>query len=166
MKSWGTHTRSHNSSWEQVPVRRWPTIGAGLLVIAYFICSTRHVFQAWLLWDDIFNLHYYWSHPVSELVKGNLLFFSDYYRPLGGIFSLGLYRLFGLNATAYHVATLAILLFNLLILYGMTHVLSGSREIAFSLRFWAHTISTCAICITRGVWCTTLSLLSVCFLLF
>lgn len=125
--------RSHDFSplQEQEPVHRWSMFAAGLLVVAYFVYITRHVFQAWLLWDDVFNLHYYWSHPLGELVKGNLLFFSNYFRPLGGFFFLGLYRLFGLNATLFHVATLAILLINLLIFYGMTRTLSGSREIAF-----------------------------------
>ncbi len=131
MHSSGIHFHPPSSSWKQLTVGPWPAIAAGLLVIAYFVYCTQHVFQTWLLWDDIFNLHYYWSRPLTDLIEGNLLFFSDYYRPLGGIYSLGVFLLFGLNATAYHVATLAILLLNLLILYGITRVLSGSREIAF-----------------------------------
>ncbi|MBZ5500168.1 MAG: hypothetical protein LAP85_27555 [Acidobacteriia bacterium] len=119
------------STLEQGPAPRWVVVGAGSLVGAYFIYFTTHVFQSWLLWDDFFNTHYYWSRPVSALIKGNLIFFSDYYRPLGGIFFLGLYKVFGINAMATHLAVLAILLIDLFILYGIAFALSDAREIGF-----------------------------------
>ncbi|MBP1622844.1 MAG: hypothetical protein H6Q07_864 [Acidobacteria bacterium] len=101
---------------------------AGALVV--FICFCHFVLpslNAGFRGDDAYNIYYYWSRGPWPLVKNLLLFFSTYYRPMGGVYYLPLYELFGLNPFPYHVAIAILIFINVILAYRCATLLSKSR---------------------------------------
>ncbi len=47
--------------------------------------------------DDMMNMGGYWATPTWKLVGAQFAFFSSYYRPMGALFYLPLFHLFGFN---------------------------------------------------------------------
>ena len=76
------------------------------------------------------NLYGYWSKPFLETVRANVLYFTPFFRPLGGLIYWGLYSVFGLNPLPFRIACFALLLFNLFLLYKLALALTGSKETA------------------------------------
>ena len=85
---------------------------------------------AFLSGDDMMNLYGYWNKPVVETWQANLLYFSAFYRPLGGLFYLGMHSAFGLNPLPYRIGCFVLLLLNLVLVYRLALVLRASKEIA------------------------------------
>jgi hypothetical protein len=108
--------------------RWWLGVTGVALLSLYYFYFAWPTFRVPLLWDDVMNCHYYWSRPVWELIKGAIIFFSSYFRPLGGFFYLPLFKIFGLNPIPFHVLAAGLLLLNAVILYQVTRILSRSVE--------------------------------------
>jgi len=83
------------------------------------------------------NLYAYLQKPVSALFFDNLRFWSTAYRPLGALFYVPLYQLFGLDPLPYRIVCFAILGLNLVLLYHFCVRLTNSRETAFLATFLA-----------------------------
>jgi hypothetical protein len=81
--------------------------------------------------DDLTNLHEYLSRSPVSLIVDNLRYWSTSYRPLGGLFYVALYRLFGFDPLPFRVVCFGLLALNLGLLWRFTLRLSGSREVAF-----------------------------------
>jgi hypothetical protein len=73
------------------------------------------------------NLHYYWIRGTGELFIGLVAFWTTYYRPMGGLFYLVVYKTAGFSPLAFHLAALVILSANLVLLYLVTSTLLRSR---------------------------------------
>ena len=114
-------------------------IPAALAIVSlpfYFGSSGIH---AYFSGDDLMNLHGYWSKPPMELLKGNLLYYSASYRPLGGLFYVGLYSLFGLNPLPFRIVCMALFFLNLLLGFRLLNTLTSSLEMALlATLFFAH----------------------------
>ena len=80
------------------------------------------------------NLYGYWSKPLSALVKGNILFWTPYYRPFGGVIYRTFFAIFGFNPYPIYVVFYAAMLSNLWLAYLVFKRIGGSREIGASLR--------------------------------
>src|SRR5207302_10969755 len=65
------------------------------------------------------------------LLLDNLRYWSSAYRPLGGLFYVAIYRIFGLHPLPFRIACFGLLALNLALLWRFTLRLSGSREVAF-----------------------------------
>ena len=74
---------------------------------------------------------------MRDLILDTLRFWSTAYRPLGALFYIPLYKMFGLNPLPYRIVSFAILGVNLLLLYRFCARLTNSREIAFLATFVA-----------------------------
>jgi len=98
--------------------------------LVYFLWFTADGLNSWFSDDDILNIHYYWSRPWSTLVKANLVFFSGSPRPLGGLYDMGIFAIWGLHPLPYRVGALALVLANLLLLFLIVRELSDSIEAA------------------------------------
>jgi hypothetical protein len=81
--------------------------------------------------DDPMNLYYYWSRGAWALIQGLVLFFTTYYRPMGGVYFYSLYRLFGLDPYPYHVVITLLLIFNVFLAYRCAQLISGSRSVGW-----------------------------------
>jgi len=55
--------------------------------------------------DDLMNLHGYLTRSPASLLSDNLRYWSTAYRPLGGLFYVTLYRVFGFNPLPFRVAS-------------------------------------------------------------
>src|SRR4051812_12910409 len=77
------------------------------------------------------NLHDHLRRGPVRLVLDNLRYWSTAYRPLGGLFYVALYRIFGFHPLPFRAACFGLLALNLGLLGRFTFRLSGSREVAF-----------------------------------
>lgn len=100
-----------------------------LVIAAFFFYYAGFGLRAYFSPDDMQNLHKYWMVGFPGVIKANLLYWSSFYRPLGGLFYLPLYSLFGLHPLPYRIVCVTLLLLNLLLLYRFVARLAGSREI-------------------------------------
>jgi hypothetical protein len=108
---------------------------AFITVAAWFLYFAHGGFSAALSGDDLMNLHGYLQKPASALLLDNLRFWSTAYRPLGALFYVPLYAIFGVNPLPYRVVCMALLAVNLVLLYRFCHRLTASPEIAFLATF-------------------------------
>ncbi|MGD0201728.1 MAG: hypothetical protein ABSD27_13330, partial [Bryobacteraceae bacterium] len=104
-----------------------PQIAGAAIVLAFFLFFVWRGLYAHFAEDDMMNIHYYWSRGWWALVKGLALFFTTYYRPMGGVFYNVLYHFFGLNPLPYHIAITALLLLNTYLAFRFTVHISGSQ---------------------------------------
>ena len=103
--------------------------GFALCYGIYFVRLMLFGLKSWFSGDDLLNLHYVWSRPVSDLLRGNIFFFNHYQRPMGEAFLYLLYLVFGFNPGPYNVVRLLLCVSNVCILYLAAERLSGSREV-------------------------------------
>ena len=77
------------------------------------------------------NLHNHLTRGAAGLLIDNLRYWSSAYRPLGGLFYVAIYRIFGFHPLPFRIACFGLLALNLGFLWRFTRRLSGSRELAF-----------------------------------
>src|SRR3954452_23029866 len=77
------------------------------------------------------NLHDHLRRGPAQLVLDNLRYWSTSYRPLGGLFYIALYRVFGFDPLPFRVACFGLLALNLGLFGRFILRLTGSREIMF-----------------------------------
>jgi hypothetical protein len=106
-------------------------------IAAWFLYFAHGGLQAGLSGDDLMNLYGYLQKPAPALLSDTLRFWSTAYRPLGALFYVPLYKLFGMNPLPYRLACFAVLGLNLVLLYRFCFRLTNSREIAFLAAFLA-----------------------------
>jgi hypothetical protein len=107
------------------------------VIAAWFLYFARGGLQAGLSGDDLMNLYGYLQKPAPTLLLDTLRFWSTAYRPLGALFYIPLYQMFGMNPLPYRIVCFAILGLNLVLLYRFCARLTSSREIAFLAAFLA-----------------------------
>jgi hypothetical protein len=105
------------------------TVLGGLFIACFFLFFTWRGILVYYTGDDLMNLYGYWSQPVSALVKGNIFFWTPYYRPFGGIIYRTLFAIFGFNPYPEYIVFFAAMLANLGLAYLLFARLGGSREI-------------------------------------
>ncbi len=115
------------------PIQRGTALAAvaGIAYCVYFVTYTSGGLRSWFSSDDLMNLHYYWSRPLARLVESNIAFFTDYYRPMGGVYYRAIYAIWGFDPLPFHVAAFVLLSVNLALLYAVTVRLTASRICGF-----------------------------------
>ena len=93
-------------------IRRPLTLAGWAAAFAWFAFVIRGGLVSWFSADDLMNLHSYWIRPWSALLKANLEFWSNYYRPMGGVFYRLVYGLWGFDPLPFHIVTYLLLLIN------------------------------------------------------
>ncbi len=101
----------------------------GLFIAAFFLFFTWRGLLLYFTGDDMMNLYTYWSNPVSALVKGNIFFWTPFYRPFGGVIYRTLFAIFGFNPHPLYVLFYSAMLLNLWLAYLVFKRIGGSREI-------------------------------------
>jgi hypothetical protein len=109
-------------------MRRVTGILAGLFIAAFFVAFTWRELLMYFSGDDVMNLYGYWSRPAADLVKANILFWTPYYRPFGGLIYRTLFGLFGFNPRPLYILYYASFLLNLYLAYVVLKRISGSAE--------------------------------------
>src|ERR1700675_2610413 len=109
-------------------MRRVTCILAGLFIAAFFVGFTWRALLMYFSGDDVMNLYGYWSRPTADLVRANILFWTPYYRPFGGVIYRTLFALFGFNPRPLYILYYASFLLNLYLAYVVLKRISGSAE--------------------------------------
>ena len=113
-------------------------VAAGIFIAAFFIAFTWRGALGYFTGDDMMNLYGYWSHPASDLIKANFLFWTPYYRPFGGVIYRTIFALFGFNPRPLYIFYYVSLLLNLWIAYLVFKRISQSAEIgALATLLWS-----------------------------
>jgi hypothetical protein len=103
---------------------------AGLFIATFFLAFTWRGLLMYFSGDDVMNLYGYCSRPVADLVRANILFWTPYYRPFGGVIYRALFSLFGFNPRPLYILYYASFLLNLYLAYVVLKRISGSGETA------------------------------------
>ena len=101
-----------------------------LLAFGWLLLFAHNGIWAQFSNDDLMNLHDHLRRGPVRLVLDNLRYWSTAYRPLGGLFYVALYRIFGFHPLPFRIACFGLLALNLGLLGRFTFRLSGSREVA------------------------------------
>ncbi len=99
------------------------------LVVALFVFLAGDGLFTFFTGDDLMNLYKVFVADPGYVRDGLLRFWSsDYYRPLGGLAYIALYRAFGFDPLPFRVAGFVLLLANLALAWVVLAKLLGSRE--------------------------------------
>jgi hypothetical protein len=109
---------------------RWPTIAAALAVAVFFISSSWRAVNVHFSSDEMMNIYWYWEPGVWKVTWANILFWHRIIRPMGGVYYLPLFHLFGLNPWPYTVVRLVLLILVSLLLLRLAKRLTGSLSAA------------------------------------
>jgi hypothetical protein len=100
---------------------------AGMALFVRFVFLVRGGLTSWFDDDDLMNLTTYWLSSWPALLKANLVFWSSFYRPAGGLFYRTLYGLWGFHPLPFHIAVLVLLSIDFALLALTVWQLTGSR---------------------------------------
>jgi hypothetical protein len=103
---------------------------ATIFIVAFFLAFTWPGPLLYYTGDDLMNLYKYWSTPLPQLVKANLMFWSTFYRPFGAVVYLPLYYIFGFNPRPLYILYYVVLLLNLWLAYRVTSRITRSTQVA------------------------------------
>ena len=103
---------------------------AAVSIACYYLYLAGEGIRAYFSPDDLMNLYVCWQKPLADVLKANVLFFTDFFRPMGAVFYRGLYAIAGFHPMPFHIACTAIALFNLYLTYCVVRRLAASRELA------------------------------------
>lgn len=129
--------RNQQSTIAYKPLSTLAAIRAFVAIAAWFLYFAHDGLRAALTEDDLMNLYKYAEKPTSSVVFDNVFFWSSAYRPLGALFYLPLYKLFGLNPLPYRIVCFTLLGINLALVYRLCARLANSQEAAFLATFLA-----------------------------
>jgi hypothetical protein len=101
--------------------------GVVIFLFSFFAFFAGKGLRAGFTGDDLMNLHLYMKQGFADVVLSMLCFWSTAFRPLGGLFYLTLYNIFGLNPFPFRIVCFALLLVNLFLAYRFVVRLSASR---------------------------------------
>jgi hypothetical protein len=101
---------------------------AALFIGAFFLAFTWRGMLLYFTGDDMMNLYGYWSRPLVDLIRANILFWTPYYRPFGGLIYRTIFALFGFNPRPLYILFYATLLLNLYLVYLVLKRISGAAE--------------------------------------
>ncbi|HUB79402.1 MAG TPA: hypothetical protein VMB03_11420 [Bryobacteraceae bacterium] len=107
-------------------------IACGLFLGGWFLFFSRGVLAVHFSPDDMMNLdNFYWTPGVRRLLYSQFLIWRGYYRPMGGLFYLPVFSIWGLNPAPYHVVLSLVLAANVCLLYRLARVLGANERAAF-----------------------------------
>src|ERR1700677_4956596 len=109
---------------------RWKNALAFLAILFFFLYFARVGVRTHFAADDMMNIGEPWQRGWWHTVADNFRFWSPAVRPLGGLYYLSLYRLFGLDPLPYRIVALAFLFGGAWLCYVVAELLTKSRAIA------------------------------------
>jgi hypothetical protein len=113
---------------------------APLGLAVYSLLFAHDALRAHFAPDDLGNLAGYWKRGFLVTLGDCLAFWTTAYRPMGGLFYLPIYSLFGLNPLPYRILILAIVCINVQLVFYLARLLTRSWAAAAltAILFCAH----------------------------
>jgi hypothetical protein len=109
---------------------RWRRYVFALCLAAYFLYFGRAGLTARWAPDDMMNLAGYWQPGPWRALWSLVRIWSHAYRPMGAVFYLPLYHLFGLNPLPFHVVDFVVLGVNVWLFYRLARLLGAEEAVA------------------------------------
>ena len=100
------------------------------VVLAYYLFFTWRSLGLYFDPDDMMNLYLAWSKPLRQILKANLFFWSDFYRPMGALFYRTVFAVAGFHPMPFRVVCLAIGIVNIGLCYWFTRLIAQSGRVA------------------------------------
>jgi hypothetical protein len=111
--------------------KHWPSLSGAAILLFHFSYFVLPSLGGRFRNDDAYNIYYFWSRGVSKLIRSIFLFFTTYYRPVGGVYFYSLYEVFGLDPLPYHIVIVILLFINVVLVYKCATLLSESKIIGW-----------------------------------
>jgi hypothetical protein len=115
--------------------RRWKEAVVALFILGFFFYFCAHALQVRFALDEMMNMYWYWSPGLWKLGWAALTFSNSVIRPMGALYYLLLFKMFGFNPLPYNVFRLAVLAVNALIFFWLAARISRSRVAAAMATF-------------------------------
>jgi hypothetical protein len=107
-------------------------LACGLLLGSWFWFFSHDVLGVHFSPDDMMNVdNFYWTPGIWRLVYSQFLIWRGYYRPMGGLFYLPIFSIWGLNPVPFHVALSLVLAADVYLVYRLARVLDADGRAAF-----------------------------------
>jgi hypothetical protein len=103
---------------------------AALIIGCYFLYFAAGAVHAHFTVDDPTNLGRYYERGLPRVLFDMIAFWSDAYRPTGGLFYLLIYYPFGLNPLPYRIVLLAVIAANVYLTLRIVWKITGSEAAA------------------------------------
>ena len=88
-----------------------------ILFVAYFFLISWDTLRVPFSLDEMGAIWTYWHPSPLRLLVSHFMLWRGYFRPMGGLFYVPLYLLFGLNPQPYHAVLLVLLLIGAYLMY-------------------------------------------------
>jgi hypothetical protein len=108
----------------------WLEVIIAFLIAGFFVRFTMGAMRVRFFPDELMNMFYYWTQGGWKTVLANVTFWSTFYRPMGALYYLLPFELFGLNPWAFDALRLILVGLTALLFYWLAARISGSRLIA------------------------------------
>ncbi len=102
---------------------------AAAAIIGYMLWFAWPGIRAPFSADDLMNLHAHVQAGGGRLAAATMAYWRPEFRPLGGLFYVTIYHLFGFDPLPFRIGCFLLLAANLGLFYETAHRLSGSREV-------------------------------------
>jgi hypothetical protein len=103
---------------------------AVVLICGWVIYVTSRALHNGFHPDDITNLYRAWEQPVAKLLAANLVPFTTVYRPLGSLYYLSVYSMWGLDPWHFRLFTYSLAIVNVMLVYVLARRLFHRLDIA------------------------------------
>ena len=94
---------------------------------AYFLYFAIPAIRAGFAPDDPMNMGFYWLRGFWPSVADMIRFWSTAYRPMGALFYMPIYHVFGIEPVPYRIAVLALIAAHIYLGYRLMDLLTGSK---------------------------------------
>jgi hypothetical protein len=112
---------------------RWIRAASFLALAVFFVVFHSRVIRAHFGPDEMMNLYGHWQPPLWKTVAADITFWSKTVRPMGALYYLPVYQLFGLNPAPFNIVRSLFLLVNTVLFLLL------AKEIARS--WWVATLA-------------------------
>jgi hypothetical protein len=109
-------------------VSRWKKLAVAAAFVAYFFLVSWDAVKAQFAPDEMFAIWWYWHPSPWRLLYSQFMIWHGYLRPVGGLFYLPIYLVYGLNPVPYHVVLLLLLVTGAFLMYRFARAL-GCAEL-------------------------------------
>jgi len=119
------------------------TLAIFLSLGAYFAYFSRDALSVRFAPDDMMNLATYWRMKPLQLLLAQAMPWRPFYRPMGGLVYLALFRACGLNPAPYHAVLLVVLFANVCLTYRLARLLGAGQAVSW--------LAALAVCYHAGI---------------
>jgi hypothetical protein len=115
--------------------QRWAEGVVLFIFVVYFIHFCRQALNARFALDEMMNMYRHWEPGLWRLGLANITFSNYVIRPMGALYYMPLFKIFGFNPLPFNVVRIAIIAVNAFIFFRLAAHISESRRVAATATF-------------------------------